>query len=247
MKWLLILSFCLIVSLCQAQEQKRFSVGPTIGLGVAGWYEGPTEQLQSSLLAGQEVGNRFVPGYAVGMVGKYYLTSSIGVSASVLYVRGGSKLVNNYYTRLATGEPAGYTNESTLRFDFLRTPMALSWEITQTNVRPFLKIGAAPSWALGGYRNVYDHTIITEETREETQPLRLNARENRSLRYDWLFYTGVGIDIKQRLFVEANLFTGNPQGYFFAEPSACPPTADCLFFDKSYHRRTLLLTVSYGW
>ena len=156
-------------------------------------------------------------------------------------------MINNYRTTLpATGVPAGFTNESTLRFDFLRTPVAVSWDVIKTNVRPFVKVGVSPSWALGGQRTTYDHTILTDETREETTPLRLDAPENRSLRYDWLFYMGLGVDIKQRLFVEANLFTGYPAGYYFASPGGCPPNANCKYFDESHHRRAILLTLSYG-
>ena len=247
MKRPLIVFLCFIATLCWGQERKKFVYGATVGGGVAGWYEGPNDDLQPFLLPGRELGNRFVPGYAVGAFGKYYVTSRLGFTVSALYMSGGSKLVNNYRTKLpTTGEAAGFTNESTLRFHFLRTPIALSWDVTKTDVRPFLKMGAAPSWALGGYRNIYDHTILTNETREETKPLRLNSLANRSLRYDWLFYAGIGVEIKQQFFIEANLFTGYPTSYAFAEPSGCPPNADCNYFDKSYHRRTILVTLSYG-
>lgn len=247
MKRPLIVILCFTATLCWGQEGKKFSFGPTLGGGLAGWYEGPSDHLRPFLLPGREVGNRFVPSYAAGVFGKYSVTPRIGIMISAMYTSGGSKLINNYRTKLpTTGETAGFTNESTLRFHFLRTPISLSWDITETNVRPFVKMGVAPSWALGGYRNTYDHTILTGETREETKPLRLNSFSNRSLRYDWLFFAGIGISIKQRFFIEANLFTGYPTSYAFAGPGGCPPNADCKFFDESHHRRAILLMLSYA-
>lgn len=187
-----------------------------------------------------------MPGYAAGVFGRYYIIPRVGININVLYVQGGSKLVNSFYTKdPTTGQPLGFRNELTLRIHSIRTPVFLSWDMTKKVVRPFVKMGAAPNWLLGGTRNVYDHVFSTGEVHYETESLRLNSRSNRSIRYDWSFYTGVGFSVQQRFLMGVDLFLGPQRGYYFAE-GTCPVNAYCVNFDESYHNRAILVTLSYG-
>lgn len=247
MKRHLIVVLCFATSLCWGQEQKRFSFGPTIGGGLAGWHE-TTCRLELENPTSERVrGTRFIPSYTVGAFGRYYFNRDISVNIKLLYVRGGSQQAYRYRgTHFVTNEPFVIRDEQTLRMNLLRAPIALSWDIIRTKVRPFMKAGASPNWLLeGGYRNDYYHRSSDGETRDETEPLRLNSRSNRSLRFDWSFYTGIGFSVQSRLFVEADVFLGPQRGYYFAE-GGCPVNIDCVGFEESYHNRAILMTLSYG-
>ena len=247
MKPYLIVLLCCTASLCWGQERKKFSFGPTVGGGVAGWYE-TTHRLELQNPISERVrGTRFIPSYAVGAFGKYYLNPNVSISVKLLYVRGGSQQVYHYRgIHFVTGEPFVTRDEQTLRMNLLRAPVALSWDITRTNVRPFVKAGASSNRLLGGgYRNDYYHRTSDGETRDKTEPLRLNSRSNRSLRYDWSFYTGIGLNVQQRFLVEIDTFLGPLRSYYFAE-GGCPVNIYCVGSEGSYHNRAILMTLSYG-
>ena len=145
-----------------------------------------------------------------------------------------------------TGEPFITRDEQTLRMNSLRAPIALSWDIIRTKVRPFIKAGASSNRLLGGgYRNDYYHRTSDGETRDKTEPLRLNSRSNRSLQHDWSFYTGIGFSMQSRLLIEVNMFLGPLRSYYFAE-GGCPINIDCVGFEESYHNRAILMMLSYG-
>ncbi len=138
MKRHLIIVLCFTAGLCWGQERKRFSFGPTVGAGVAGWHE-TTYRLKLENPTSERVrGTRFIPSYTIGAFGKYYLNQDFSVNVKLLYVRGGSQQAYRYRdTHFVTTEPFVTRDEQTLRTNVLRAPIALSWDITKTKVRPF--------------------------------------------------------------------------------------------------------------
>ena len=94
MRLYLIILLCFASGLCQSQDQK-FIFGPKVGGGLVGWHREGDGLGYPSATVERKTGNRFVPGYVVGVFGKYYLTSRVSINVSALYVRGGSKLVDN--------------------------------------------------------------------------------------------------------------------------------------------------------
>ncbi|MEO0333797.1 MAG: hypothetical protein AAF223_19345, partial [Bacteroidota bacterium] len=191
---------------------------------------------------------RFVPTYAFGVSGKYRLPVRLSLNLNVLYLSGGSCLVNNFSGTHATlNVPFENINEQTLRINTLRTPIYLSWEVTQWKVHPFISIGASYNRILGGNRNVYSYLSTTGELQDETESLLLDIPANRDLVHDLSFYAAIGFNVNDRLLAEANLWLGPLRGYYFADPANAPssPVIDYIDFQDSYHNRAILVTLTY--
>ncbi len=247
MKCFALLILCLISGFSQAQEYKRFAFGLKAGAGWGGWYTYPSYFTDYSL-PNQELGPRFVPAYAFGISSKYRLPARISVNLDVLYLSGGSRIVNNFSGTHATLRvPFENTNEQTLRINTLRTPLYLSWEVTQWHVRPIISMGASYNRIVGGHRNVYSYLSTTGETQDETQPLLLDIPSNRDLVHDLSFYAAVGLNMNNRLLMEANLWLGPSRVYYFADLRGVdiPPNIHYVASELSYHNRAILLSLSY--
>jgi len=247
MRYFVLLILCLISGFGQAQDFKRFAFGLKAGGGWGGWYTYPSYYTDYSQ-PNQELGPRFVPAYTFGISGKYRLPARISINLDILYLSGGSRLVNNFSgIHYALNVPFENVNEQTLRINSLRTPVYLSWEVTQWQVQPIVSMGASYNRIIGGHRNIYSYLSTTGEKRDENQSLLLDIPSNSDLVHDLSFYAAIGLSIKDRLLVEANLWLGPLRGYYFADPSTIDfsPTIDYAISESSYHNRAILITLSY--
>lgn len=247
MKVMATILLCVTVMHCLAQEVNKFSLGVKAGGGWAGWrtdYNGTVQTLPSEYI----VGDRFIPAYTFGLSGKYALVSHFGVNIGLLYLRGGSKYVNNYEARYPDGTSFISRNEITLRLSSLRTPIYLSWDFGKGNIQPFVKIGASFNWILGGHRSYYDSNPSASQPNEIKNELFLDIADNEKLLQDWSFFGGIGMGFHQRLLLEADMWLGPARYYAFADPAAFPPCFNCLtvnYWDRTYHNRAILLTLTY--
>ena len=206
MKYFTLVLLCLASTLCQAQEVRRFAFGLKAGAGWGGWYTYPSYFTDYSQ-PNQELGPRFVPAYTFGISGKYRLPVRLSLDLDVLYLSGGSRLVDNYKgIHYDLKVPFESINEQTLRINTLRTPLYLSWEVTKWQVQPIISMGASYNRIVGGHRNVYYYQSITGETQDETKPLLLDIPANRDLVHDLSFYAAVGLNVKERLLIERKLW-----------------------------------------
>ena len=249
MKYFILLLFCLASSLGQAQEFKRFTFALKAGGGWGGWYTHPAYMVNRDLRPGEEEGPRFVSAYAAGVKSSYHLTRRFSTHLDVLYVSGGSRTIRNsqgiHYSR---GVPFENIDEQTLRINTIRTPLSLTWDVTKGSIRPFISMGASFNWIVGGHRNVYFYQSTAGETRDENQPLRLDIASNRDIRYDWSFYSGIGLNVNDRLLVEANLWLGPSRVYTYSkiDPAFYHPLVDYAPpTDLSYHNRAIMISLAY--
>lgn len=249
MKYLVLLLFCLTSGLGQAQEFTRFSFALKAGGGWGGWYTHPAYLVNRDLQPGQEEGPRFVPAYTAGVKNSYRLTRRLSAHLDILYASGGSRTIRNFRgIHYSQGVPFENIDEQTLRINSVRTPVSLTWDVTNGGIRPFVGMGASFNWIVGGHRNVYFYQSGTGELRDKDQPLRLGMAANRSLRQDWSFYSGIGLRVKDRLLIEANLWLGPSRIYTFSDAvlTHYPPHIDYLPpTDLSYHNRAILVTLAY--
>lgn len=248
MKVMVTTLLCLTMMHCLAQETNRFSLGVKAGGGWSGWHKAGNQVINQNLPQNYIIENRFVPAYTFGLIGKYALTPRLSVNLGVQYLAGGSQFVNNYQGKNPqTSISFINRNEVTFRINSLHTPLYLSWDITQGNIRPFVKVGASSNWILGGYRKTYENNPNNSETREEKEDLSFELADNKGLQHDWSFYSGIGLNFHQRLLLEADLWLGPQRFYSFADRFAIP-CFNCMtvsYFEETYHNRAILLTLSY--
>ncbi len=253
MKCFALLILCLISGFSQAQEYKRFAFGLKAGAGWGGWSKYPSYfNFNYSPYLGREIGPQFVSAYAFGISSKYRLPARISVNLDLLYLSGGSRLIDHNRGTNAFGLPVKSINEQTLRVNTLRTPLYLSWDVTKWQARPIISMGASYNRIVGGHRNVYSYLSTTGETQDETQLLLLDIPSNRDLVHDLSFYAAVGLNIKDRLLLEANLWLGPLRSYYFANIRNIPISPDSNIIidyyppiERTYHNRAILVTLTY--